>query len=134
MTNEEITAAILKLEDFACMFQRDVEMYFVFLGLLNDDDDEFENIRRPEFTKRMSRLSEWMNEHADAETMMDFHYLRARCNDLYDLVDMMKHFEPPFKTQDAFAHFIEKERQELVNNIDNLFREVHGLTEKDNEQ
>lgn len=37
-------------------------------------------------------------------------------------------------TYSAYAKLIENRRQEVVNHIDNLFREVHGLNEKLDEQ
>ena len=134
MTHQELFEAIAVVKDAADLFEQDVRLYWTFMGMMDDHDPEFENIRRPEFMQRMTRLAEWMSEHADGEAYSDFAYVRIRCNTLYDLADLMKHFEPPRDIATIFGQFIEKERIELVKEIDNLFREVHELNPKENDQ
>ena len=134
MTHQELIDAIAVIKDAANLFEQDVLLYNTFMGMMDYSDPDFENIRRPEFMKRMTRLAEWMSEHADGEAYSDFAYVRIRCNTLYDLADLMKHFEPPRDIATIFGQFIEKERIELVKEIDNLFREVHELNPKQNDQ
>ena len=134
MTHQELFDAIAVVRDAADKFEQDVRLYWTFMGMMDDHDPDFENLSRPEFMKRMTRLAEWMSEHADGEAYSDFAYVRIRCNTLYDLADLMKHFEPPRDIATIFGQFIEKERIELVKEIDNLFREVHDLNPKENDQ
>ena len=129
MTYRELIAAISDLEEKVRNFERECDVYSVFLGLLDDDDEEFENLRPAEFHKHINRVCEWMSIHADDEIIGDFIYMKTRCNDLYDLVDLMKHFEAPYDMRKAFSDFIEKERQAIVKQLDNVFEEVHGIKE-----